>query len=681
MCSAASHFVQRVKKALGSDPLQDTKLTVVSYNGWRSTSVSNDMEINELLNHTFGFASFKPGQKEVIEKVLAQQSAVAIFPTGSGKSLCYQLPATQLPGLTLVVSPLLSLMKDQLDFLLKHQIKAARLDHSLERAEYNQVLTHAKSNQLKILMVSVERFKNERFRAQLQQMKVSLLVIDEAHCISEWGHNFRPDYLKLPHYQQQFGIKQSLLLTATATPQVITDMRDKFNIAADDVVVTGFYRPNLWLKMSPSSANLRQQKLLQRLQADRDKPSIVYVTLQNTAETVAAFLNAHGVEAQHYHAGMQTDERQQTQQLFMTGEINCIVATIAFGMGIDKHNVRQVLHYDLPKSIENYSQEIGRAGRDGEVALCEIFADNDSLQVQENFVYGDTPELSAIKSLLEQIKATDEPFWETKLVALSKALNIRTLPLKTLLVYLELAGIIQAKLTYFEEYSFKSLADTSTLINRFSGQRRTFVKTLFDHCVVKKTWTYVDMDAIMAHANTDRARIMAALEWFDQQGLLELQAKQAVERYDITKPAFDVEQLSQQLHQYFMQKEQAEIDRIHHMLAFFESETCLSKQLAAYFGQTLSFESCGHCSVCQTGPATFKTPVVLTPLNQLDLAQLSADFKARITDGYSDTNLTKFLCGIHTPIFTTHKIRALPDFGCLAQYPFSQVRNWVHKQS
>ena len=209
--------------------------------------------LKQHLQKYFGFDSFLKGQEAVISKVLERTSAAAIFPTGAGKSLCYQLPAMLLPGMTLVVSPLLSLMKDQLDFLNANKIPAARLDSTLERSDYNSIVEEARNGTLKILMISVERFKNERFRFHLEKMDVSLLVIDEAHCISEWGHNFRPEYLKLPAYQKEFGIEQTLLLTATATERVIDDMCAKFNLLKENVFVTGFYRDNLFLQVSPVS--------------------------------------------------------------------------------------------------------------------------------------------------------------------------------------------------------------------------------------------------------------------------------------------------------------------------------------------------------------------------------------------------------------------------------------------
>jgi ATP-dependent DNA helicase RecQ len=636
-----------------------------------------DMNLESQLQKTFGFEAFKKGQKSTISKILNGKSSAAIFPTGSGKSLCYQLPAIQLSGLTLVVSPLLSLMKDQLDFLLKHNVSAARLDSSLDRDEYNKVLEQAQSNQLKILMISVERFKNERFRSQLQRMNISLMVIDEAHCISEWGHNFRPDYLKLPQYQKEFNIPQVLLLTATATKQVIEDMQHKFEIAQEDVVVTGFYRKNLFLQMSPCDFIHRKEKLLQRIQQDITAPTIVYVTLQKTAQWVSDYLKDNDINVHHFHAGMKTEEKEQIQNQFMQGQIPCIVATIAFGMGIDKSDVRRVIHFDLPKSIENYSQEIGRSGRDGKQALCEILANNDSLNTQENFVYGDTPEKNAIKLLIEQIQQTQEPFWEIKMVSLSNETNIRVLPLKTLLVYLEMEGIIKPQYTYFEEYSFKNLENVEHIINKFQGERKTFIAALFNNCTIKQKFTYVDMQAIINNYQTDRNRIIVALEYFEQKGMLELQAKQAVERFSIINNSFDSEELTNRMHKKFSQKETTEIKRIHNMLDFFAADKCLSVQLANYFGEQLTFDKCDHCSHCKSGQADFFSPNNLADINSLDFQQLTQEFIQRIDDKYSHSNLCKYLCGIATPIFRKYKIRQLPYFAKLESYPFAQVLQWI----
>jgi ATP-dependent DNA helicase RecQ len=633
--------------------------------------------LKKQLQKHFGFNTFLKGQEEVIGKVLDHQSAAAIFPTGAGKSLCYQLPAMLLPGMTLVVSPLLSLMKDQLDFLQSNNIPAARLDSTLAKNEYNAILDSAKKGELKILMIAVERFKNERFRGQLEKMKVSLLVVDEAHCISEWGHNFRPEYLKLPAYQKEFGISQTLLLTATATTQVRDDMCAKFNMLKDNVFVTGFYRDNLFLQITPTDNSEKKNRLLQRIQKSPQDPTIVYVTLQKTAEDVAEFLCANQINAHPYHAGMENEKREQIQNKFMDGTLACIVATIAFGMGIDKKDIRRVIHYDLPKSIENYSQEIGRSGRDAMPALCEVLANRDNIHILENFIYGDTPEKNSIFQLLRIIKENKGFVWEIKTTSLANELNIRILPLKTLLVYLAMEEIIRPKLTYFAEYSFKYKTEPTNIINRFEGERKQFIAAVMNQCHTKKIWTTVDIQAILDSYGTDRQRILAALEYFEEKGWIELQSRQAVEVYDILTQAFNIDDMAEKMYALFKKKEGLEIQRIHNMVGFFESDACISKQLAGYFGEYLEKERCGHCSFCKSGKTVLPTTTELKPLSQFEFKTITAEFTQAVGDQFSEVNLTKFLCGIYTPVFSKLKIKKLPYFGILESYPFLEVKNWI----
>ena len=633
------------------------------------------------LQKYFGFNSFKKGQKEVIQKLMKRQSAAAIFPTGAGKSLCYQLPAMLLPGITLVVSPLLSLMKDQLDFLLEHNISAARLDSTLNRKEYNKVLKKAGNGQLKILMISVERFKNERFRYHFRKMNISLLVIDEAHCISEWGHNFRPEYLKLPVYQKEFEIKQILLLTATATQQVVDDMCRKLKVPRENVIITGFYRKNLFLQITPTNESEKGEKLFQRIKESPEAPTIVYVTLRKTAEEVAELLCLNKINAHPYHAGMKSEERELIQNRFMNGELDCIVATIAFGMGIDKENIRRVIHYDLPKSIESYSQEIGRSGRDGEKSFCEVLANRDNINILENFIYGDTPEKDSIYKLFHKIKQKSGFIWEVKLKTLSNELNIRMLPLKTLLVYLSVEGIIIPKSTYFEEYSFKynyQRQQPVNIIDNFKEERKQFVTAIIDQCCIKKTWTYVDIQGVMNNYNTDRRRIITALEYFEEKGWIdELQAKQAIEVYGIKTRDFDLEGIVEKIYNLFKSKEEHGIQRIDHMIRFFESDSCLSKGLAEYFGENIKKEHCGHCSYCKEGKVTIRKTIELSPFCDFDFKKITNEFIGAVGEYFSILNLTKFFCGIYTPVFSKPKIRKLPYFGIFERYPFSDVKNWI----
>lgn len=635
--------------------------------------------IEQTLRQTFGYDGFRAGQEQAIRAVVAGRSAAAIFPTGSGKSLCYQLPALLLPHLTLVVSPLLALMQDQLAFLHGHGIAAASIDSAQSREQTSETMARAKSGELKILMISVERLKNERFRHFISQVPISLLVVDEAHCISEWGHNFRPDYLKLPDYQRQFNIPQVLLLTATATPPVIADMQRKFAIAAPDVVTTGFYRPNLNLLVEPVSGFNKQRRLVEWLTDRAGQPTIVYVTQQKSAEQIAEHLAQRGFPASAYHAGMAHELRESIQRRFMAGELNCIVATIAFGMGIDKADIRNVVHYNLPKSVENYSQEIGRAGRDGEPSDCLVLANRDSLSVLQNFVYGDTPEREGIRCVLDELlQAGAGGQWELMLNQLSDQSNIRQLPLKTLLVQLELRGIIAPRFAYFAEYRFKYLLEPEALVAKFEGERRQFVEAIVHSSARARIWCTLDFEALYGQHGADRARVVKALEYFQEKGWIELESKQMTEVYALLDTRFDAEALSGELHAYFKEHEASEIARIDNMLALFESAECLSQRLAAYFGDRQAPQRCGHCSVCRGQVAKLPEPPTLAPLEQIDLAARCAEFSQRYTQlkggAPSAECLTRFICGISVPVFTKLKARQLPGFASLEAYPYAEVR-------
>ncbi|PFG21609.1 ATP-dependent DNA helicase RecQ [Pseudomonas lurida] len=638
--------------------------------------------MHDTLQQVFGYPQFRLGQEETVSAVLAGRSAAAIFPTGSGKSLCYQLSAVLLPHLTLVVSPLLALMQDQLGFLQRHGISAGSIDSAQSREEANEVMARARSGELKILMISVERLKNERFRNFLQSVQISLLVVDEAHCISEWGHNFRPDYLKLPDYQRQFKIPQALLLTATATPKVIADMQAKFAIAPDDVVTTGFYRPNLNLLVEPVSGADKRRRLVQWMSERADQPSIVYVTLQKTAEQIAEHLNRNGIQAEAYHAGLPHDKREGIQQRFMGGRSNCIVATIAFGMGIDKSDIRNVVHFDLPKSIENYSQEIGRAGRDGQPSDCLVLANRDSLNVLENFVFGDTPEQEGIRRVLQELQAArSEGQWEFLLRSLSDHSNIRELPLKTLLVQLELKGVIAPRYAFYAEYRFKYLIEPEALLARFSGERQQFVAAIIQGCKRAKTWATVDFDALYQQHNAERNRVVKALDYFQEQGLIELESKQMTEVYSLLDTDFDPQVLSEALYMGFKQHEVGEVARIHAMLDLFATEHCLGQRLAQYFGDENAPQRCGHCSVCHGHVAHLPPPPRLPPLVDKNFMGLCGDFIHRHHEHTGQLpgaeRLTRFLLGISVPLFTKLKARGIPGSAALEDYPYAEVREWV----
>ncbi|WP_163930812.1 ATP-dependent DNA helicase RecQ [Paraferrimonas sp. SM1919] len=641
------------------------------------------MNIEHSLKQHFGFDRFRPGQQQVIEQLLAGHSSLALFATGSGKSLCYQYTATQLPHLTLVVSPLLALIKDQLAFLHANNIAAASIDSSQDRESQQQTIEAIKSGAIKVLMVSVERFKNERFRKMIANVPISMMVVDEAHCISEWGHNFRPDYLKLPDYRAQLNIPLVLLLTATATNKVKKDMADKFAIQKQHCVQTPVYRPNLTIEVQPCASEQRMVHTEQLLKQNPG-PSIVYVTLQQTANEVAAGLQAMGINATPYHAGLTTEVREHIQDQFMQGHKDIIVATIAFGMGVDKSNIRNVIHYDLPKSIENYAQEIGRAGRDGQPSRCVLLGQDSGLTTMENFIVGDTPELGAIEALLANIISEQEyGQWQTQILALSKMTDIKQLPLKTLLVQLELMGLIEAKFSYFAETRYKFLVEKSKLLNRFDPNRRQFLETIFNFANTKKIWSDLDVESLCQQHNTDRARVLNALEYLHEHNLIELETKKMTESYQVNSSLNPdtLKNYAQQLSEYCQSNQQSQLDRLAQMMRFFELDSCLSYNLSRYFGDADAPIQCGHCSVCNSGPARLiKTPqlAIDNQLLQKDLQQLS---KLMIEHKQNLTHMAaiKFVIGLATPRFSQLKINKLAGFGRYANTGFTHVQQAVQQ--
>jgi len=649
-----------------------------------------------ILQQLFGFSAFREGQKEAVESLLGGHSTLAIFPTGSGKSLCYQYVATQLPHLTLVVSPLLALMKDQLAFLRSKGIDAASIDSTLTPEQNRHVMNDVRSGRCKILMVSVERFKNERFRQFIESIQVSMLVIDEAHCISEWGHNFRPDYLKLPAYQKELKIPLVLLLTATATKKVKEDMASRFNIAPAHIIQTGFYRPNLNLHVRPVLEANKNQALFEEIHKQQGA-GIVYVTLQNSAEDVARRLQQQGFTASAYHAGLDSDVRQKIQQEFMDNKVQVVVATIAFGMGIDKSDIRFVIHYDLPKSIENYSQEIGRGGRDGKVANCSVLANLDGLLTIENFVYGDTPDKSAIERVITDIQSqapievkssehNSPQFyeknniyqWETQINSLSSASNIRQLPLKTLLVQLELANVIRPLYAYFAEYKFRFITGKEDILRLFSEERSRFLDAVFTHSTMKKVWGVVNFDSVYEQYGAERSRVVAALEYLHEHNHIELASRLITDVYQVNYPQLCAENLADRMAHYFADNEHKEVERIAALVGFFELNSCLSYNLSAYFDDTKAPKECGHCSVClgKVAKLSYSTPIPLPDTAQVTeaVAALQSHLNGKFEGPLTLSVYCRFLTGMTMPLFTRLRVKQVKGFACCEHCRYADVK-------
>lgn len=348
---------------------------------------------SSILKKYFGFNSFRDRQEQIINHILSGNHSLIIMPTGSGKSLTYQIPALIFKDLTIVISPLIALMKDQVDVLLKRNIDAAFVNSSLNKKEREKRYKNIESGKYKILYVTPERFRKKEFIEVMKNRKISLLAVDEAHCISEWGHDFRPDYTRLAEFRKLMKNPTTVALTATATPKVQNDIIKQLGLAAKKVKIfhQGIDRPNLFLEVKSLWGEQNKLSLIKKILKENEGNGIIYFVLIKDLKSMSELLIRSKINHLLYHGDLENTQRRMVQEKFMRGENQLVLATNAFGMGIDKENIRFVIHAQIPGSVEAYYQEIGRAGRDGKNSICSLFYDEQDLNIQMEFIKWNNP--------------------------------------------------------------------------------------------------------------------------------------------------------------------------------------------------------------------------------------------------------------------------------------------------
>ena len=353
-----------------------------------------------ILKEYFNYDSFRAGQKEIIDSILSSKSVIAILPTGAGKSICYQIPALLSDNFSIIISPLIALMKDQVDSLNKKKEIASFINSTMSFQESEEVLNKIAYGKVKLLYLAPEKLESLKFADRIKELKPTYLFVDEAHCISEWGHNFRPSYLKIKEFIDYASIKKIAAFTATATPEVVKDIKEQLQLKEPKIFVRGFERENLHLNVVVTKN--KKKKCIELLRKING-PAIIYTSSRKKSEEVAEYLTINGFPCSYYHAGLPSAERRRIQEEFINGEREIIAATNAFGMGIDKKNIRLVIHYNIPGSIENYYQEIGRAGRDDEKSFCFLLYDENDLRTQNYFISTSHPNKELIKNIYKAV--------------------------------------------------------------------------------------------------------------------------------------------------------------------------------------------------------------------------------------------------------------------------------------
>ena len=553
----------------------------------------------------FGLSGFRPGQREVIEAVLAGRDCLCVMPTGGGKSLCYQLPAVASSGVTLVVSPLIALMKDQVDALQALGLRATFINSTLAPDEQSVRLTQVAAGGFDLVYVVPERFRSPRFVEAVRSTQLSLLAVDEAHCISQWGHDFRPDYAKLGQFRAKLGMPPTIALTATATAAVRQDILTQLNLRSPEVVITGFARPNLEYSIQTLPSQRDKSDLLLQFLQETPGCGVVYASSRKRCEEVADLISSRARrKAIAYHAGMLPEERTAAQEAFMRGKVEIVVATTAFGMGIDKSDVRFVVHYDLPGSLEGYYQEAGRAGRDGQQSKCLMIFTAADRYIHEFFIESAYPSRQVVAQVYEFLCSIDADPIELTQEGIKDRLNlpVGAEAVRACEQLLEKAGVLERLEARQNMAVVRISSDQPTLVDFLSPQAKVKRRVLraLERFVGPERHQYVyfhhrqlsdlaDVEPSTLSRMLRELSELKAVEYippFRGRAIHMLQRDARFEDLEIDFETIEA-------------RKAAEYEKLDRVIQFARSQNCRQQDILHYFGETDAVD-CSTCDNCKS---------------------------------------------------------------------------------
>jgi ATP-dependent DNA helicase RecQ len=624
--------------------------------------MSTTRRAQAVLRERFGYPAFRPGQLEVVEHVSDGRDALVVMPTGAGKSLCYQVPALVRGGLTVVVSPLIALMKDQVDALVAKGVRATFLNSSIGQQEYRARSEAVRRGEMEMLYVAPERF-SPSFLSFLGGVDLKLLAIDEAHCLSQWGHDFRPDYLRLGAVREALGGPPTVALTATATPEVQADIVKTLGIGQSRRFIQGFDRENLVLEVLAVTGREHKDALLPELVAPG--PALVYCATRKNVERAHKALNAAGVKAGMYHAGMRQDDRSRMQDAFMSSDAGVVVATNAFGMGIDKRDIRCIVHYDMPGTVEAYYQEIGRAGRDGRLSRAVLLHHRSDRKIQEFFIDNAHPPAAWVHALYDGLVGRGENPVYASIEEMAGFLpaDAGDRSATACLTILRREGVVRRISPSDRPASVRLMTLAPARVP--SGLRGRLWQQLLNRGLKRGDRADIDLGAVSRQLGADRVQVTSALRGLEDRGYLAYLAADRVGGVQLLKPGEPLHVDDGRIKER-RNWEYAKLDK----MEAYTTASCRRRYVVEYFGEKAPFESCGTCDACRSGAPATAGPRALSPdEEQVVLKVLSSVARmcrAASKEGFSADMIAKVLVGSRESKVRQWGFEDLSTFGILS---------------